>query len=226
MVQLRLSSRSNPASSAPRSRPDLRAWMPGRPSAVTARLLSGLAAGTLAVLSLAAAGPAHASEGGLSGVFSLDYVPRWIHGTNIGDQDIYASVQLDWGQPKSHYSGSIYWRGVTDADGPSVSPSSLFYSVYDEHGGGSLGQLFYAYADVRSDGPVRLVRAGRQYVYQGQPFHFDGLKLRTRRGAAGFCASAFGGVPVHYFEESSGGDWLAGGGLELSPWPGAKRRAV
>ena len=126
------------------------------------------------VLFAASVSPAYAVDVELSGRVSLDYVPRWLDGTEIGDQDLYLSVLLDCRDPMDRFSGSLYWRGVKDIDGVSGSMNSRFRSVYDAYGDEWFGQLFYAYADVKSDGPLSRARIGRQFLYQGQPFHFDG----------------------------------------------------
>ncbi len=180
----------------------------------------------LLLLSLAAAHLAEATEAGLSGRISFDYVPRWLDDTDVGDEDVHVGLLLDWGSSQDRFSGSLYWRGVKDADGVSGPAGGRFRSVYDTYGDDWFSELYYAYADVRSDGFLRRTRAGRQYLYEGQPFHFDGLSLRTRRGPGGLRATAFGGVPVHYFEESREGDWLLGLDVEMRPWHGGKIRAV
>ncbi len=178
------------------------------------------------VLFAASVSPAYAVDVELSGRVSLDYVPRWLDGTEIGDQDLYLSVLLDCRDPMDRFSGSLYWRGVKDIDGVSGSMNSRFRSVYDAYGDEWFGQLFYAYADVKSDGPLSRARIGRQFLYQGQPFHFDGLRLQTREGPKGIRVLGFAGIPVHYFEESGGENWLVGLGAEMRPWKGGKLTAL
>lgn len=162
----------------------------------------------------------------LSGRVSLDYVPRWLQGTDYRDQDIYATVLADWRGNDDRFSGSFFWRSVKDIDGLDPPKDSPFRSVYDAYGGEWFHQLFYAYIDMRTDGPVRLARAGRQFLYEGQPFHFDGVRFDSRKGLGGLGASLFGGVPVHYFESSREGDWLVGFGVEARPWPGGRVSAL
>jgi hypothetical protein len=171
--------------------------------------------------SLAATGDAFASEG-LSGRVSAQYVPRWIGGTETGDEDLYVDLALSWGGPQDRASGDLCWRGVKDLNGASPSASNRFRSVYDAYGDDWYSQLFHAYVDLSGHGFFIRTRLGRQYLYQGQPFHFDGLKLTTRAGPAGLRGIVFGGAPVHYFEDPDDGDWLAGAGVEAKPWEGGR----
>lgn len=177
------------------------------------------------VSSLAAAGLAHASEAELSGRISFDYVPRWLDDTEMGDQDIHVGLLLDLDVPEDRITGAFYWRAIKDVDGISGSAGSRFRSVYDAYGDGWFNQLFYAYGEYRSDGPLSRVKVGRQFLYEGQPFHFDGLKLQTREWFKGLRALTFVGAPVHFFEDASS-DWLVGVGAEMRPWEGGRLKAL
>jgi hypothetical protein len=177
-----------------------------------------------AVLAADAAGEQAPTDDGpapaLRGRLALEYVPRWVDGTDTGDQDLYASVELAWGDSDSRWSGSISCRAVKDLDGAHAAPGGRFRSVYDTYGDDWFGQLFHAHVEMRTGGVLERTRLGRQYLHKGHPFYFDGLAIESRRARGGLRASIFGGVPVHFFEPSSGGDWLAGVGIELRPWRG------
>ena len=180
-------------------------------------------AAALLVACLSAAGE---SDRDFTGRVTLDYVPRWISGTDTGDQDISVGLSLDWRSPASRWSGSVYFRGIADIDGAYGTAGGRFRSVYDTYDDAFFGQLFYAYADYRSEGAFERARFGRQFLYEGHTFHFDGVSMKTRAGPMGVRLSAFGGVPVHFFEESRSGDLMAGAGIEMRPWRGASLRAL
>ncbi|MHC4249976.1 MAG: hypothetical protein ACYS9X_12685 [Planctomycetota bacterium] len=153
-------------------------------------------------------------ESGLHGSLGFEYVPRWIDGTETGDEDIYVDLALDWVDYADRASASLYWRGAKDVDGVSQSQGSWFRDANDTFGEGWVGELYHAYVDLEGDGPLARARLGRQFMYEGQPFHFDGAKLTSRKTRRGVRWSLFGGVPVRYFEDSTAGDWLVGAGME------------
>jgi len=165
---------------------------------------------------------------GFEGRLTLDYAPRFEEGTGYEDHDVYAGLLMRWGDTSSGASGSVYWRGAWDLDGyPAGIPSDdPFRSSYDYLGDTWSSWLYHGYLDLRGDssgfGSASLTRIGRQFVYEGLPFHFDGVRYETRKMARGLRLLGFAGLPVHHFEESSSGDWLAGAGLELRPIRGVK----
>lgn len=168
-------------------------------------------------LDLLAADTSHASSS-----ISFDHVPRWDEERDLWDQDLYLNLLLRWGERPDPFSGSVYWRGVKDVDGPGEEVNDPFPSVYDAYGDGWFGHLYHAYFNLRGSCGGYLARLGRQFIHEGTPFHFDGIRYDTSEGPKGLRASVFGGVPVHYFEESNVGDWLAGAGVEACPWRGGR----
>ena len=161
----------------------------------------------------------HASDA-FSSMVSIDHVPRWHETSDLWDQDVYVNVLLNWGDVLGPSRGSFYWRGVRDVDGPGqpLHFSDPFRSAYDSYRDDWFSHLYHAYFDLRGQHGRGLARLGRQFIHEGQPFHFDGIRLDTGEGTKGLRTSVFGGVPVHYFEESNAGDWLAGVGVEVQPW--------
>jgi hypothetical protein len=156
-----------------------------------------------------------------SGRFSLDFARRWHQPTGSHDQDLFATLLVSWGGTDDRISGSIYGRGQRDLDGIGSRATALddpLWNSWDSLGHAWSGQLFHAYCDLRNEPGQTFVRLGRQFVYEGQPFHFDGAKFSTKEGVLGLKASGFGGVPVSYFEDLVSGEWLAGVGLEARPW--------
>ncbi len=139
---------------------------------------------------------------GLEGRISLDFVPRWLEGTDFEDQDLYTTVLLRWGGPSDRRSGSIYWRGVRDLDGapPGIPSDDPFRSSYDYLGSDPSSHVYHLYYDLRGSPGGSFVRLGRQFVYEGQPFHFDGGRFDTKAGRGGLKASVFGGRPVRSYE--------------------------
>ena len=97
-------------------------------------------------------------------------------------------------------------------------------SAHDDHGAWH-GRLYHANFDWHpSKRGIERVRLGRQFIYERQPFHFDGVRVQSTRGAGGLSASAFAGIPVHPFDRPQG--TLAGAGIECRPWRGAKLSAL
>lgn len=137
---------------------------------------------------------------------------------SIHDQDAESILSLEMGNPSTdRFSGAIQGGGILDLDGRETT--TPFRSVYDTFDRPLVGRLYYAYLDGHDLGAIERLRAGRQHRYEFESLYYDGLHLEAEQWY-GLTLSAFGGVPVHQFENEIGfdpGDWLAGSSLEWQP---------
>ncbi|HZU97488.1 MAG TPA: hypothetical protein VFF73_12380 [Planctomycetota bacterium] len=141
------------------------------------------------------------------------------HGIQPHEQDQRTTETLffeaGWGQ---HFRMEFSGMATEDIDGrPLVS---RFRDIYDTYGSQwALGYVYTAYVEGLELGPVQRLRLGRQYLADGVDVRFDGGLLETAPLADMVRFIAYGGVPVHFFESSVGGDWIAGGAVEVVAIP-------
>lgn len=178
-----------------------------------------LRSGVLVVLTsfvLGTVSPLYAGELSVHGSLSNRYKLRTTG--SLHDNDIETLFTLDIGRPSAdRFSGSLQVGGIFDLDGN--RPGSVFSSVYDTFSTQAVGRIYYAYFNARDLGPVQGLRVGRQHRYEFESLYFDGLTLESKPFHR-FTLTAFGGVPVHLFENQLGfdpGDWLVGGALQWNP---------
>ena len=159
----------------------------------------------------------------MHGTFSNRYKFRTTGGTH--DNDLDSTLSLDVGDPwNDRISGSLMGGGIFDFDG--AQAGSPFSSVYDSWSQTAVPRLYYGYVDVRDLGPLHNIRAGRQQRFEFESLYFDGALLESATWN-GLSAQAFGGIPVHLFENQSGldpGDWMAGGALQWDPLSNLRAR--
>lgn len=127
-------------------------------------------------------------------------------------------LTLDIGNPNAdRFWGAVQGGGIFDLDGD--KGGNTFRSAYDTFSGNAVGRLYYAHFDARDLGPIKNLRAGRQYRYDFESLYYDGVTLEMAP-VKNFSLTTFGGVPVHLFENQIGfdpGDWLVGGALQWNP---------
>lgn len=144
---------------------------------------------------------------------------------DLQDQDVKTILTLDIGDAyMDRFSGALQAGGIFDLDGDEAG--SPFSSVYDTFSGNAVGRLYYAYFDAKDLGPVKELRVGRQHRYEIESLYYDGLTLEFAP-VKRLAFSAFGGVPVHLFENQFGfdpGDWMAGGALTWNPFVSMQMR--
>ena len=146
------------------------------------------------------------------------------------DQDLYQYLSLGVGDPyEDRFSGAFFGRLYEDIDGvQDVFGYQPFESIDDTYEHKVHGQLYHAYLDAARVGPIRKLRAGRQFYYGTESLHFDGLFVDVPvKGVPvlqGLTLKAFGGVPVHLYESDPSGDWLAGAAFEVRPCDGTRIR--
>ncbi|HSA60485.1 MAG TPA: NrfD/PsrC family molybdoenzyme membrane anchor subunit [bacterium] len=152
----------------------------------------------------------------ISGWIMQDY--HWKTTGAFSDHLAETLVTLNFGDPViNRFSGSIQGGVIVDLN--KQDSGSPYRSIYDTFGSHAIGRFYYGYLDVNKVGLFSNIRAGRQHLYELEGLHFDGLSVETKP-YAGFVVSAFGGVPVHLYENQFGfdpGDWTAGGALQWTP---------
>ncbi|MBI4238393.1 MAG: hypothetical protein HY696_08255 [Deltaproteobacteria bacterium] len=160
----------------------------------------------------------------LSGNWSNHYKLR--QGSGAYDHDLESTLTLDVGNASAdRLSGSFLGGLLLDLNG--VGTDRTFRGVYDSFSSTGVGRLYYAYLTANQLGPVAQLRFGRQHRFEFESLYFDGVHLESKP-FAGVTAYAFGGVPVHQFENQMGfdwGDWLAGGALQWDPRANLRVRA-
>jgi hypothetical protein len=167
--------------------------------------------------SIGSVSTAHAEGFSFSGNLSNRYKFRTTG--DISDHDLETLLTMDFGDRyEDRFSGAFQAGGIFDLDGN--DEDSTFSSVYDTFSGSAVGRLYYAYFDAKDLGPIAELRVGRQHRYEIEPLYYDGLTLEFEPFSR-LTFSAFGGVPVHLFENMIGfdpGDWLAGTALQWNPF--------
>jgi hypothetical protein len=143
------------------------------------------------------------------------------------DQDFYEYLDLRVGDDtKDCVSGALFVRAATDLDRAHEHQSEFVYRSIDDTFGKSVNALLYtAYATIRPAwGPLESWRVGRQYAYGAETFHVDGASATTKElvQSIKLKVSAYAGVPVHFYEAQSSGDWLAGLRVAADPWKGGR----
>lgn len=148
------------------------------------------------------------------------------HGGGATDQDVVGRLGVDIGSASDDaVTAHLRARGFWNADGRRRDDPfpGLDHSFQDEWN----GRLYAAHVDVHRQGPVDLLRLGRQDLDETPTtLQFDGARLDSVRfgGALKVWAAAYGGVPVHQFEERRRGDLVAGLAGGLQPWSGGRVR--
>lgn len=220
-------------------------WLRRRIAATAAAAVTAVAWSTLPALAeegeapeaLAAAPP---PEDGGTGKADPDGYP--LHGfvstryrlraTEDGDrdQDVYVLGSLDVGDPwKDRVTFHALARGALDIDGRTDSEGFfVFDSISDALTDDLDARLYDAYLDVHRIKHVSVVRLGRQTIYDTPEFaYFDGGRVESAefRDLLGLQVGVYGGLPVHHYESSSRGDYLAGAFVQVRPWTGGRVRA-
>ncbi len=152
----------------------------------------------------------------VSGWWMEDF--RWRTTGGYTDMSTSTTATLNVGDPTlQRFSGSI--QGGVIADFNKQAPSSPFHNVFDTFGTHAIGRFYFGYLDMNRLGVFSNIRVGRQHLYEMEGLYFDGASIETK-AYAGLVLSAFGGVPVHQYENQIGfdpGDWTAGGAIQWTP---------
>lgn len=150
---------------------------------------------------------------GFSGSTTLRYRGRFLEGEDGSDHDFYESLSLNYGNSSDDkISGRFYGTLREDIE----DPSSQFRSIDDTYNKSIRGYIYELYSSVNNIGVVENVKIGRQYLDNAENLHLDGLHLSFKPFKNVRLAS-YGGIPVHFFESSSDGDWISGVSAETKP---------
>jgi hypothetical protein len=150
------------------------------------------------------------------GRLTTKWESRWVRGDlDESDHDVYGLLDVRVGDgERDAFSGALLVRSAWDLDQPDDRLPGRTYSSLADTFDDELSTLLYtAYGQWRPKaGKVETFRAGRQFVDVAETFHVDGVAVRSRAldAATNLRVTAYGGVPVHFYEEGSSGDWLAG----------------
>lgn len=145
------------------------------------------------------------------------------------DDDLSQFVTMDIGDPTRHLATAhIDARVNEDLNRHGTGTrSDLFTDLLDTYNSPVNARVYSAYVDFNKVPGLERMRVGRQWEYDTpEILQFDGLRFDTKplECAKNLQFSLYGGVPIHHFEPSAEGDWLAGFAAEAQPWKGGKLR--
>lgn len=169
--------------------------------------------------------PAEEAPVAARGTATLRVRHRWT--SDASDTDLYEILTFAWGdEAVDAVTAAASVRFAHDLDGErSVTGGFVFGSLDDSYRHGSTARLYTAYVDVHRVLPGLRVRGGRQVLDDfPEAVIMDGGLLRHDFGPD-VTVVAFGGVPANFFESSSDGDAMYGGGVDVRPWKRGKVRA-
>lgn len=160
------------------------------------------------------------------GSLSLRYRGRTAARERDRDQDLVGLLSLTVGDPQRHaVTGHFLGRGYADLDGRQRDNAlnGLDQALHEPLN----GRVYTAHLDFHRLPHLDLARAGRQILDETPAtVEFDGLRVETGRfGPERLWFGAHGGVPVHHFEASRGGDAVFGLSAGAQPWDGGRLRA-
>ncbi|HLG31146.1 MAG TPA: hypothetical protein VI387_13135, partial [Candidatus Brocadiales bacterium] len=139
----------------------------------------------------------------LHGYVRTKYRFRSLEG-NGTDNDFYQYLNLHLGdERKDRLTANLYGTLRENFE----KERGVFASIDDTYQKTLTGRLYELYANVKNVGMIDNTRIGRQYLYDVEPLHFDGVKLDFKGLSAlgGLRFIAYGGVPVHLFESQPDG---------------------
>lgn len=155
------------------------------------------------------------------------YQGRWTEGAK--DHDLYETLSVDVGDPERHrVTGHFLGDLSLDLDGNTRETGyNPFDSVRDSKGSDAVPRVYSAYLDIHRVGPVSILRAGRQTIYETPEIaFFDGVRAETEElGANKLKVGAYGGVPVHLYDGYSTDNRIGGVYGQGHLWQGARTRA-
>ncbi len=159
------------------------------------------------------------------GDVTVRYRARWSHEET--DQDLYQYLNLRVGEEwRDELSATFFVRGTLDLDQDFPRENRRgFTSLADGYDSRWNANLYTAYLTWRPKGGwLDTARLGRQYVQAAETFHIDGVSVETQPlvKSIDLRATVYGGRPVHLYESSPSGDWLAGAQLAATPVKGTR----
>jgi hypothetical protein len=171
----------------------------------------------------------------IDGTFTNRYRLRLLSGSSDSDQDFIQVLSMRFGDPeKNKLSGVFLGRLSEDIDGRAPSGQfDPFHEITDTYDSNVDGRFYLGYADLRhldwmDRSGLEAIRGGRQSYDEGaESFIFDGGRIDTRAFEAlkDFRLSAYGGLPVHYYDSRTSGEGVGGVGGEVTPFHQTRLRA-
>ncbi len=157
------------------------------------------------------------------GAIAMKY--RYRSSSGSSDNDLYQYLSADFGKPEGRITGHLFLRATEDLDGRQSGYSALngIAETYNTLN----ARFYYGHVDFHRLGPAELIRAGRQFTDETPVgFHFDGARVDSRpvENWLFLQGGVYGGIPVHLFESSPRGDYLAGAFAQFQPFEGARVR--
>ncbi len=154
---------------------------------------------------------------------------RLRHGVGETDQDFTEFITVDLGEKtREMATAHIDARISEDPDRKhNLNRSDVFTDLLDTYNRPVDARVYSAYVDFNRLCGVDFLRVGRQFDYETpEILNFDGARLDTKPlcGLDDMTLSFYAGIPVHQFEKSDTGDWLAGLAAEFKPWDSGKLR--
>ncbi len=157
----------------------------------------------------------------IHGSLLLRYRGRWTD--DADDQDVYATLAMDIGDPDEHaVTGHFMGRLWADVGGD--DPNDIFFGLDNTFGGSLSGILYYAYLDAHGIDALEKLRVGRQQIWETPAFIvFDGARIETGE-LGGVTWGAYGGLRTQYYDTSTPDDLVGGLYAIASPWDGGRLR--
>ncbi len=151
------------------------------------------------------------------------------HGVGETDQDISEFITVDIGEKARDMATAHIDAGVfADLNRHHKGRrSDVFSDLWDTYNQPVNARVYSAYVDFNKICGVDFLRVGRQFDYDApEILEYEGARLDTKAICAlhDLAFSFYAGAPVHQFEKSLTGDWLAGLAAEIKPWDYAKFR--
>jgi hypothetical protein len=161
------------------------------------------------------------------GRFTVKWESRVLKGEGgENDHDLYSVLDLRVGdETRDTWSATVFARSDWDLDQPNNESDPAFASLSDTYHDELSALLYTAYGTWRpASGRIESVRFGRQYIDVAETFHVDGAAVQTTPmwDQRKLRVRAYGGVPVHFYEADSEGDWIAGLQATAEPWKGGR----
>lgn len=136
----------------------------------------------------------------LHGALVLRY--RYRSGAEETDSDLYATLDLDFGNPEQDQVSGRLSANAAVTIGEREEGRSELFGLQDTYSGSTLDHVYEAYLDVHTWDALRTLRVGRQQSYETPVFlWFDGLYVESEPCPEhGGFVGGYGGRPVHEYD--------------------------
>ena len=162
----------------------------------------------------------------VTGTFVTRY--RFRHGVGDTAQDFSEFATVDIGdKTRQIASAHIDVQAYEGLDRHHTPSSDIFTTLLDTYDKQLVARLYSAYVDFNRLSGIDDLRVGRQFDFDTpEIIQYDGVRLDTTSLSKleNLTLCFYGGVPVHEYEKSNQGDWLAGMAAEVKPWEHSRIR--